>query len=54
LEYIVKQCAKFVKGPLAHIYNISINSGAFPKKFKVVRVKPLYKKNIFIGYKIED
>jgi hypothetical protein len=21
-EYVVKQCAKFVKGPLAHIYNI--------------------------------
>jgi hypothetical protein len=25
-EYVVKQHAKFVKGTLAHIYNISINS----------------------------
>jgi hypothetical protein len=43
-EYVVKQCAKFVKGPLAHIYNISINSATFPEKFKVARVKLLYKK----------
>jgi potassium voltage-gated channel Eag-related subfamily H protein 8 len=43
-EYVVKQCAKFVKGPLAHIYNISINSRGFSEKFKVARVKPLYKK----------
>jgi potassium voltage-gated channel Eag-related subfamily H protein 8 len=35
---------KFAKGPLAHIYNISINSGTFPEKFKIARVKPLYKK----------
>jgi hypothetical protein len=33
-----------VKGPLTHIYNMSINSGTFPKLFKVARVKPLYKK----------
>jgi len=40
--------AKFVKGPLAHIYNISINAATFPEKFKVARVKPLYKKgNIY-------
>ena len=43
-EYVIKQCAKFVKEPLAHIYNILINSGTFPEKFKVARVKPLYKK----------
>jgi hypothetical protein len=41
-EYVVKQCAKFLKGPLAHIYNISINSSKFPEKFKVAGVKPLY------------
>jgi len=33
-EYVVKPCEKFVKGPLAHIYNISVNSGRFPEKFK--------------------
>jgi len=43
-EYVVKQCAKFVKGPLAHIYNILTNSGTFSEKSKVARVKPLYKK----------
>jgi hypothetical protein len=43
-EYVVKQSAEFVKGSLAHTYNISINSGMFPEKFKVARVKPLYKK----------
>ena len=47
-EYVVKQCAKFVKVSLAHIYNISINSGTFPEKFKVARLKPLYKKEMFI------
>jgi len=35
---------KFVKGPLAHIYNILINSGMFPEKFKVARIEPLHKK----------
>jgi hypothetical protein len=34
LEYVVKQCKKFVKGPLAHIYNISIISSRFPEKFR--------------------
>jgi hypothetical protein len=43
-EYVVKQRATFVKGPLAHIYNISMNAGMFPEKCKVPRVKPLYKK----------
>jgi potassium voltage-gated channel Eag-related subfamily H protein 8 len=43
-EYVVKQCAKLVKGPLAHICNILINSGTFPEKSKIARVKPLYKK----------
>jgi potassium voltage-gated channel Eag-related subfamily H protein 8 len=43
-EYVVKLCEKFIKGPLAHIYNISMNSGRFPEKFKVARVKPVYKK----------
>jgi len=43
-EYIVKQCAVSIKGPLTHIYNMSINSGTFPELFKVARVKPLYKK----------
>jgi hypothetical protein len=36
-EYVAKQCAVFVKGPLAHIYDILINSGTFPEKFKVAK-----------------
>jgi hypothetical protein len=43
-EYVVKQCAMFIKGPLTYIYNMSVNSGVFPDLFKVARVKPLYKK----------
>jgi hypothetical protein len=43
-EFVVKQCAMSIKGPLTHIYNMSINSGTFPELFKVARIKPLYKK----------
>ena len=47
-KYVVKECAKFVKGPLAHIYNILINSDTFAEKFKVARVSPCIRKEIFI------
>jgi potassium voltage-gated channel Eag-related subfamily H protein 8 len=43
-EYVVKHCASFIRGPLTHIYNMSIKSGIFPEKFKIARLKPLYKK----------
>jgi hypothetical protein len=43
-QYIVKQCLVAIKGPLTHIYNMSINSGTYPELFKVATVKPLYKK----------
>jgi hypothetical protein len=29
-ENLVKQCIHRIKGPLAHIYNLSLNSGVFP------------------------
>jgi len=29
---------------LAHIYNLSLNSGVFPDIWKTAKVKPLYKK----------
>jgi len=54
LQFVVKQCAKFVKGPLAQIYSISINSGTFPEKLKVAKVKAFYKNEIFTVYKIID
>jgi hypothetical protein len=32
------------KGPLAHIYNVLLNLGAFQDEWKTAREKPLYKK----------
>lgn len=43
-EHIIKKCAIFLKAPLTYVYNISINSGVFPKSFKVAKIKPLLKK----------
>ena len=43
-EDLVKQCAQLIKGPLAHIYNLSPNSGVFPDVWKTAKVKPLFKK----------
>jgi hypothetical protein len=34
-ECVVKQCAVSIRGPLTHIYNLSISSGTFPNLFKV-------------------
>ena len=45
-ENLVKYCIHLIKKPLAHIYNISLNSGVFPDEWKVVKVKPLFKKVI--------
>ena len=42
-EDLVKQCMQLIKGPLAHIYNFSLNSGVFPDVWKTAKVKPLYK-----------
>jgi len=43
-ENLVKQCMQLIKGPLAHIYNLSLNSGVFPDVWKTakVEVKPSY------------
>jgi hypothetical protein len=43
-ESLVKQCIQLIKGPLAHIYNVSMNSGVFPDEWKTAKVKSLYKK----------
>jgi len=43
-ENLVKQCMYLIKGPLAHIYNLSLNLGVFPDKWKTARVKPIHKK----------
>ena len=39
-----KQCIQLIKGPLTHIYNVSLRSGVFPIECKLAKVKPLYKK----------
>jgi hypothetical protein len=43
-ESLVKQCIQLIKGPLTHIYNVSLSSGVFPDEWKTAKVKPLYKK----------
>ena len=40
-ENLVKQ---LIKGPLEHIYNLSLNSSVFPDMWKTAKVKHLYKK----------
>jgi len=43
-QKLVKQCIQLIKGPLTHIYNVSLRSGVFPDELKLAKVKPLYKK----------
>ena len=43
-ENLVKQCVQLIKGPLAHIYNLSLNWGVFPDVWNTAKLKPLYKK----------
>ena len=41
---LVKWCIQFIKGPLTHIYNVSLRSGVFPDDWKAAKVKPFYEK----------
>jgi hypothetical protein len=43
-DYVVKQCIKLLKKPLAKIYNASLELGIFPDQLKIAKVVPLYKK----------
>jgi hypothetical protein len=43
-DYVVKQCIKLLKKPLANIYNASLESGIFPDQLKIAKVVPVYKK----------
>jgi hypothetical protein len=43
-ENLVKQCIHLIKGPLSHIYNLSLNSSVFPDLWETAKVKPLHKK----------
>jgi len=51
-ESLVKQCMQLIKGPLTHIYNVSLRSGVFPDQWKLAKVKPLYKMGN--GYDIQN
>ena len=42
-ENLLKQYMQLIKGHLAHIYTLSLNSGVFPDIWKTTKVKPLYK-----------
>jgi hypothetical protein len=44
-DYVVKQCIKLLKKPLANIYNASsLELGIFPDQLKVAKFLPLNKK----------
>jgi len=43
-ENLVKQCLQQIKGLLAHIYNLSLNSDVFPDIWKTAKMKPIYTK----------
>jgi hypothetical protein len=43
-ESLVKQCIQLIKGPLTHIYNVSLRPWVFPDEWTLAKVKPLYKK----------
>jgi hypothetical protein len=43
-ENLVKQCIRLIKGPLSHIYNLSLNSGVFRDLWETAKGKPLHKK----------
>ena len=42
-ENLIKQCIQLIKGPLAHIYNLSLKSDFFPDIRKTAKVRPAYK-----------
>jgi len=43
-DYVVKQCIKLLKKPLANIYNASLQSGIFRDQLKIAKVVPVHKK----------
>jgi hypothetical protein len=43
-EFLVNQCTCYLKKTLVHIYNASFQSGIFPDKMKIAKVRPLFKK----------
>jgi hypothetical protein len=55
----VKQCVKYIKKTLVHIYNAtgsdaSLSSGIFPDRLKIAKVIPLYKRGTLMMLTIID
>jgi hypothetical protein len=44
LEAIVKTSIHYVKKPLTHIFNLSLQKGLFPDSLKVTKIRPVFKK----------
>jgi hypothetical protein len=42
--FLVKQCLCYFIKSLAHIYNVSFQTGIFPDMIKKAKIKPLFKK----------
>ena len=41
-ELLIIQCIYYIKKPLVHNFNASFNSGVFPNKMKIAKVRPLF------------
>ena len=53
-NFIVKNVAHIISGPLADIFNLSLSTGNVPEQLKVAKVIPIYKKEnaeIFSNYR---
>ena len=53
-NFIVKNVAHIISGPLADIFNLSLSTGSVPEQLKVAKVIPIYKKEnveIFSNYR---
>jgi hypothetical protein len=53
-DYVVKQCIKLLKKPLANIYNASLESGIFPYQLKIAKVYHYIKKWIQETFKTTE
>lgn len=40
---LLKECATFLSKPLQHIFSLSVQSGIFPRQWRVACVQPVYK-----------
>ena len=41
---LLKECAATIAKPLAHVFNLSLQSGCFPPAWKWAKIEPVYKK----------